>query len=393
MGGIRGETSEKTAVFLSVVMPVYNGEKDLPAAIESILNATYKDIELLLVDDGSTDQSAGICVQYQKTDKRIRYIYQENSGIVSARNRGLLEASGAYLCFCDQDDIVAPRMYERLIGRMQTCGAQIGICGTGRLINGKKSPYERIGNGVYGAEEIRRELLYPILFRGYEYDFVQSGNYLYGTLWKCIFNRSFIMENGFRFKRFIDYEDDWLFVTETLCAAKKAVTDSYTGYYWRVNNGSKSHSCHFVENIIPRIREYSAYVGNYLPAGVVDKEILKEYISVSLCEKFVILYQNEAGIPEYDKEKRKQYHMEVREYMESVDYRTKLECQKRLKRGVFRRKAVLGALRYLGVERTFCISRAVDWLERTLGSVQWVVMFERRLKRGKNEVNHSDTML
>lgn len=153
MGGIRGETSEKTAVFLSVVMPVYNGEKDLPAAIESILNATYKDIELLLVDDGSTDQSAGICVQYQKTDKRIRYIYQENSGIVSARNRGLLEASGAYLCFCDQDDIVAPRMYERLIGRMQTCGAQIGICGTGRLINGKKARMNALETAYMGRKK------------------------------------------------------------------------------------------------------------------------------------------------------------------------------------------------------------------------------------------------
>lgn len=393
MGGIRGETSEKTAVFLSVIMPVYNGEKYLPTAIESILNASYKEIELLLINDGSTDGSAGICAQYQKTDKRIRYIYQENGGIVSARNRGLAEAAGVYLCFCDQDDIVEPLMYERLINRMHSCGAQIGMCSTGRLINGNKSPYECVGDGIFEDEEIRKNLLYPILFRGYDYDFVQSGSYLYGTLWKCIFNRNFIIENGFRFKRFIDYEDDWLFVTETLCAAKKAVTDSYTGYYWRVSDGSKSHSCHFVESIIPRMREYSAYVGKYLQAAVIDKEILKEYIRISLCELFVILYQNEAGIPKYDKEKRKQYHAEVKEYMESVDYRTKLACRKRLKKGVFRRKAVLGALRYLGVERTFCISRAVDWLERALSSVQWVVMLERRLKRGKNEINHSDTML
>lgn len=393
MGGIRGEAATKTRLFLSVIMPVYNGEKDLPAAMESILNASCKEIELLLIDDGSTDHSAQICAQYQKTDQRIRYIYQENSGIVSARNRGLQEAKGTHVCFCDQDDIVAPLMYEHLLNKMQSCGAQIGICATGRLINGKKSPYERIGDGTYEDEEIRKELLYPILFRGYDYDFAQSSNYLYGTLWKCIYNRSFLVENDFCFKRFIDYEDDWLFVTETLCAAKKVVTDSYIGYYWRVRSGSKSHSCHFVENIIPRMRKYSAYVGNYLANGIVDKEVLKEYIEISLCEHFVILYQNEAGIPKYDKEKRKQYHVEVKEYMESVDYRTKLQCQKRLKKGVFRRKAVLGALRYLGVERTFCISRAVDWLERTLSSVQWVVMLERRLKRGKNEINHSNTML
>lgn len=385
MGVLRGN--------LSVIVPVYNGEDYLADAIESILNASYKDFELLLIDDGSSDASAKICTRYMEKDERIRYIYQENGGIVSARNKGLSEASGEYICFCDQDDIVEPLMYERLLERMQPCMADIGICGTGRLINGAKSPYERIGDGIFENEEIKKELLYPILFRGYDYGFMQSSNYLYGTLWKCIYNRRFLINNCFCFKRFVNYEDDWIFVTETLCAAKKVVTDSYTGYYWRVSDGSKSHSCHFVENIIPRMREYSAYVGKYLKDGIVDKDVLKEYIRISLCENFVMLYQNEAGIPKYDKKKKRQYHMEVKEYMESVQYRTQIQCRKRLKKGVLRRKAVLGALAYLGIEKTFCISRAVDLLERTLGSVQWIVMLERRLKRGKNEVNHSNTLL
>ena len=163
--------------------------------------------------------------------------------------------------------------------------------------NGKRNKYERNDDGMYEGEKKKKELLYPILFRGYDYDFVQSGNYMYGTLWKCIYNRSFLVNNCFRFKRFINYEDDWIFVTQTLCAAKKAVTDSYTGYYWRVSDGSKSHSCHFVEDIIPKMREYSVFVTNYLKNGIVDKDIFKEYIRISLCEHFVILYQNEAGIP------------------------------------------------------------------------------------------------
>lgn len=378
---------------LSVIVPVYNGEKYLETAIESILNASYKEVELLLIDDGSSDGSAEICTRYMKKDRRIRYVYQQNGGIVSARNRGLSEASGDYVCFCDQDDIVEPLMYERLFEKMLPCMAEIGICGTGRLINGNKSPYERVGNGIYEGEEIKKELLYPVLFRGYDYDFVQSGNYIYGTLWKCIYNRSFIINNCFCFKRFIDYEDDWIFVTETLCAAKMVVTDSYTGYYWRVSDGSKSHSCHFVEDIIPKMREYNGYVMKYLRNGIVDKDILKEYIRISLCEQFVILYQNEAGIPKYDKEKRDKYRREVKEYMESVKYRTKLQCRKRLKKGVFRRRVVLWAVRYLGIERTFCISRAVDWTEKTLSGVQWIVLLERRLKRGKNEINHSNTLL
>lgn len=380
MGVLRGNLTVKQPL-LSVVVPVYNGERYLQDTIESILNASCKDFELLLVDDGSLDGSAGICARYGDKDKRIRYIYQENGGIVSARNKGLSAALGEYICFCDQDDIVEPLMYERLLHKMRSCMADIGICGTGRFMNGAKSPYERIGDGIFEDEEIKKELLYPIIFRGYDYDFLQSSNYLYGTLWKCIYNRKFVINNGFCFKRFVDYEDDWLFVTETLCVAKKVVTDSYTGYYWRVSDGSKSHSCHFVENIIPKMREYSAYVGKYMADGIVDKDILKLYIRISLCEHFVILYQNETGIPKYDKEKRDKYHVEVKEYMESVKYKTKLQCRKHLKKGVFRRRAVLWALQYLGIEQTFCISRAVDWTEKTLSSVRWIVMLERRLKR------------
>lgn len=379
MGSIRGTISMRRPL-LSVVMPVYNGEKYLKAAIESIRNASYKEIELLLIDDGSSDGSGTICMNYAQRDRRVRYIRQENEGIVSARNRGVAEAKGDYVCFCDQDDIVVPLMYERLLGRMEMERAQLGMCSTGRLINGRKSPYEKLCDGVYEGSRVKKGLLYPLLFRGYDYPFVQSNNYLYGTLWKCIYNRSFIIENGFRFKRFIDYEDDWLFVTETLCAAKKAVTDSYTGYYWRVSDGSKSHSCHFVEDMTHRMREYDAYVMNYLKKGIIDKDILKEYIRISLCEHFVILYQNESGIPKYDKKKRDKYHVEVREYMEAVDYKANLQVLKHLKKGVFRRRVVLWALKYLGIERTFCISRAVDWTEKTLSNVRWMVMLERRLK-------------
>lgn len=380
MGILRDAVSMRRPL-LSIVMPVYNGEQYLEAAVESILNASYKELELLLIDDGSTDGSGKICTGYAQREERVRYIRKENGGIVSARNRGLAEASGDYMCFCDQDDIVAPLMYERLIMKMQEHQAEIGICSTGRLINGDESPYERVCDGVHEGEQIKEKLLYPILFRGYDYVFAQSDNYLYGTLWKCIYNRSFIINNGFSFKRFIDYEDDWIFVTETLCVAKRVVTDSYTGYYWRVSGGSKSHSCHFVEGITCRMQDFDAYVMEYLKSSIVDKDILKEYIRVSLCEHFVILYQNEAGIPVYDKEKRDKYHVEVRKYMKSVQYRDKLGCLQHLKNGVFRRKVVLAALKYLGVERTFCISRAVDWTERTLGSVRWIVMLERRLKR------------
>ena len=136
MGVLRDDVPIKRPL-LSVIIPVYNGERYLGETIECILNASYKEIELLLIDDGSSDDSAKLCAAYMKTEQRIRYIYQENGGIVSARNKGLLEASGDYVCFCDQDDLVEPLMYERLINKMALYEAEIGLCSTGRFKIGR----------------------------------------------------------------------------------------------------------------------------------------------------------------------------------------------------------------------------------------------------------------
>ena len=173
---------------LTVVVPVYNGERYLGETIEYILHSEYQNLELLLIDDGSTDKSSVICRQFQALDERVRVVQTENGGIVAARNKGLARAKGDYICFCDQDDIVEPFMYAYLLEKMVVCDAQIGMCSTGRMMDGKKSVYENLADGTYDREDIPEYLLYPLLFRGYEYPFVKQDNYLYGTIWKCIYN-------------------------------------------------------------------------------------------------------------------------------------------------------------------------------------------------------------
>lgn len=365
---------------LSVIIPVYNGEQYLRATVESVLKASYQNIELLLVDDGSSDSSSIICIAYTQIERRVRYFRKENGGIVSARNRGLSEARGDYICFCDQDDIVDCMMYERLMEKILSKNADIGICSTGRLINGEKTPYEMISDGIYEGNQVKEKLLYPILFRGYDYPFLESESYLYGTIWKCIFDRKFLMENDFSFKRFIDYEDDWIFLTEVLCTAQKAVTDSYTGYYWRVLDESQSHDGHFVENITEKMKNFDEYVLKYLKNAITDNDIFEEYVKVNFCEHFIRLYRNDVGSEAQDAEKREKYHAQVSEYMKSVQYKDKLDCLNHLKKGLFRRRAVLTSLKYIGIEVTFYVSKTVDWMENTLGSVNWIVELERRLK-------------
>ncbi|MBD5537240.1 MAG: glycosyltransferase [Lachnospiraceae bacterium] len=99
---------------ISVIVPVYNVEKYLSKCIETIINQTYKNLEIILVDDGATDKSGTICEEYAHKDARIRVIHKENGGLSDARNAGLSVATGKYISFIDSDDWIAADMYEHL---------------------------------------------------------------------------------------------------------------------------------------------------------------------------------------------------------------------------------------------------------------------------------------
>lgn len=114
---------------ISIIVPVYNVEKYVKRCVESILAQTYKEFELILVDDGSTDQSGEVCDSFEKCDIRIRVIHQENSGLSAARNRGLAEATGEYITFIDSDDFVDTSYLETLHQNAVKYQADVSICG------------------------------------------------------------------------------------------------------------------------------------------------------------------------------------------------------------------------------------------------------------------------
>ena len=107
-GGAHSNNSEKNGAadgpLVSVVIPVYNVEKYLRECVDSVINQTYRHIEIILIDDGSTDSGGDICDEYMSTDSRIRLIHQENHGLGNARNVGLRDATGKYIIFLDSDD-------------------------------------------------------------------------------------------------------------------------------------------------------------------------------------------------------------------------------------------------------------------------------------------------
>jgi glycosyltransferase involved in cell wall biosynthesis len=116
-------------VLISVVVPVYNVEKYLKKCIQSIIKQTHENIEIICIDDGSTDQSGKIIDELAANEPRIKAIHQQNSGTMQVRTRAIAEARGEYIAFIDSDDYVAPRMLEILLEGIQKNGAQIAVGG------------------------------------------------------------------------------------------------------------------------------------------------------------------------------------------------------------------------------------------------------------------------
>lgn len=113
---------------ISIITPIYNAEKSLSSCIESILNQTFRDFELLLINDGSTDNSGKICDEFAQRDKRIRVFHKENVGVSSARNVGIRNAKGTYSIHVDSDDYVEKTMLEDMYSAINLSGAEMLIC-------------------------------------------------------------------------------------------------------------------------------------------------------------------------------------------------------------------------------------------------------------------------
>ena len=110
-------------------MPIYNAEKYLKESIRSVLSQTFSDLELILVNDGSTDNSLSLCIDYAKSDERIKVINQKNAGVSAARNKGIVYARGEYLTFLDSDDALLPDFLQKAYQSAQYTKAEVSVFG------------------------------------------------------------------------------------------------------------------------------------------------------------------------------------------------------------------------------------------------------------------------
>ena len=210
---------------ISVIIPVYKVEKYLKRCVNSVINQTYKNLEIILVDDGSPDNCGKICDEYAKKDNRIKVIHKENGGAASSRNKGLDIATGRYICFVDSDDYVEKGFIERLHALVTDNDADIAQCGYCETFDGE-------AKFVYSDEEIS-------IFCGEEMieKLYSDGEQQIATvvLWTKIYKREIF--NEYRLLEGIMYEDEAL-MPKLLYSAKKVVVSKDRLYAYFMSQNS-----------------------------------------------------------------------------------------------------------------------------------------------------------
>ena len=149
---------------ISVIVPIYNAGKLLEACVDSIRTQTYEDLEILLVDDGSTDGSLDVMRDFEKKDNRIRLVFCSHGGVSAARNRGIEESQGEFISFVDADDTIEPEMLESLYKAILRDKTEIALCGCKIISSNKKIPVEEHS---YGKEQVMTgEEVLSVILRG-----------------------------------------------------------------------------------------------------------------------------------------------------------------------------------------------------------------------------------
>ena len=213
---------------ISVIIPVYNREKYIAACLDSILSQTYKNIEIICVDDCSTDNSLHILKKYEAKDNRIKVIALKNNGGVSnARNTGIETATGDYIAFVDSDDTIDCNMFSEMIEAAEQNKADIILSDLNMFLGGKKQNMKISLEAlrIYKKNEIQENILPRFTFEGFD----NLGLFAFSTK---LYKRAIISDNNIRFDTSTSYEEDKLFVIEAIanCSSLYYIPEAYYNY-------------------------------------------------------------------------------------------------------------------------------------------------------------------
>ena len=289
----------------SVIIPVYKVEQYLNQCVDSVLNQSFKDFELILVDDGSPDNCPRICDDYAKNDARVKVIHQQNGGQACARNTGLSYAVGMYIIFLDSDDYLIDSTALEKINDKTVAEPDVILYGYRKLFESDGS----FGTPVCNFPEVVR----GISPAAYLNELLLSGSYS-GTAWCKAIRTMFLKDNDIEFKPGLISEDhDWyvqvMMKVKTFAAINEAL------YVYRLRPGSTSHGGAKLNDLIDNLWIQKTWFERINEADISAelKNVLLR-IWARYMGDVMVLYSS------YDCRIRKQYRKQIRELMPLFDY-------------------------------------------------------------------------
>ena len=225
---------------ISVIVPVYRVEQYLHRCVDSILNQTYTNLEIILVDDGSPDRCPQMCEEIREKDSRIKVVHKENGGLGFARNSGLDVVTGEYVTFIDSDDWISREHIENLLDAAQKNNADVVVGSyTSVSSNGEEQPQPiRLGQKLYSGDEIINDILLPLIGAD-----VSNSQDVELTSSSCmnLYKVSLIRDNQLRFRsEKVAVAEDLYFNVDCFAHAERIMVINETGYYYFENTASIS---------------------------------------------------------------------------------------------------------------------------------------------------------
>ena len=276
-----------TDIKVTVIMPIYNAYDYLRPAMDSVIDQTLREIEIICIDDGSTDHSLDIIKEYQKLDERIRIVTENNAGPGTARNKGIMRARGEYIIFLDADDFYEPVLLERLYEAAKRDDLDIAVVGfdiyNSRHARFEPAPDEEHANIYLGGAVVSKN--------EYPNDILQSTT---GYVWNKLFRTSFIREKELSFAPEIYVFEDVYFVCTALSLAERVARIYETLIHHRVySEQSRTKLFRKYHNQVPvvymKVKEFLMQHGMYIP-------LMRSFLnfSASRCYKIYNLLWHDA---------------------------------------------------------------------------------------------------
>lgn len=258
---------------VSLIVPVYNSETYLDKTIESIENQTLTNIEVIFVDDGSTDGSPDILSSYRdRHHEKVTVIRQKNQFAGVARNNGLKQAKGKYVAFWDADDFSDPTQLEKLYDQCEKTGSEVGVCGM-LSYNQKTGVYRRL------TTVINKKLLPKdkTVFEGEDLQEVVFNAFSFHSPNK-LFLRSFLMENSILYSS-DRISEDTVFIMKALILAKKIAIVDEPLYVYRVNEGTDNLTSTIADDILSKVRAFREMKAFLIEENLFNEKIKRSFVN------------------------------------------------------------------------------------------------------------------